>query len=877
MRSTSIRAITPVTAAVTAALYPGPAPIAQQADDAHVLDEIIVTATKRSSSVQDIPGAVQAITQESLSAMGAKTMEDYSRFVPSINVVTYGGSSSTVVFRGAITGGSYIGQSTSSVYLDEISVTQTGSQPTIRAVDIARVEALSGPQGTLYGSDAQAGTMRIVTNQPVMNAFEAVFDGEVRAGDESDLSYRGSLVFNIPLVEDRLALRVVGFQDRDGGFIDNVFGRTADWHGLTDRDGDGVIDNRAPAGFGTLDNSAVVEKNWNENEVQGGRMHLRWEMNDRWATTASYHYQKSEQGAGNVMDPFVGDLQVVRFHDDFRDEKFYMSSLTLEGDMEFAQLVAAVSYYDREVLSVEDVTTYVHYWTAAYCHDSAYTQADYPYYWANPETGNIVWWPVYCTGPTVDADAFNADFSPSNDDKLTFEVRLQDEGELFDWIVGAYYEESKDSYSDAFAIPTTGGRDVLGADNLYADSVSRDFWEWYWSKDFSDMTESWLSLHHTDWEQKAVFGEATWHINDHLDLTLGGRYFDRSNTNYYGVNHPGRVYHFEGEPAGGSDREYRLANELRPPGRTGEETQFIPKVSLSYQFDRDRMVYGLYTQGKRQGGINRSRGEPFFPNTYESDLMNNYEVGYKSYFADGKGRFNLTAYYMLWEDYQLQVVDPSQTPCIDPDTGLPDPSLAVPGVCGQPWQSVIGNLGEAHIQGVNVELDYSPNENWMFGLNFEDMEAETDTAHDLDGDDIPNLTKGMRLPLVPTYKASAWIEYRQPTRLLGATEMSVRTQWSTAGDSLNRLEPLSPVDEPNAQFGNPGYTIGDLRAGIVGEDWQFDVFVNNLTDERAWYTIGSGQYLWAAAQTVEGRAHHQNVYVNRPIEFGVRYMKRWGD
>ncbi|MEX1266424.1 MAG: TonB-dependent receptor, partial [Woeseia sp.] len=326
-------------------------------------------------------------------------------------------------------------------------------------------------------------------------------------------------------------------------------------------------------------------------------------------------------------------------------------------------------------------------------------------------------------------------------------IRLQNDGELFDWLVGAYYEESIDSYNAPFAIPTTGGRDVFGADNLYGDSVSRDFWEWYWSKDFSDMTESWLSVHHTDWEQKAVFGEATWHINDHLDLTFGGRYFDRNNTNYYGVNHPGRVHFDEGEPWG-SDREYRLANELRPPGRTGEETQFIPKVSLSYQFDRDRMMYGLYTQGVRQGGVNRSRGEPFFPNSYESDLMNNYEVGYKSYFADGKGRFNLTAYYMLWEDYQLQVIDPSNEPCINPDTGMADSSLSIPQECGQPWQSVIGNLGEAHIQGVNVELDYSPNENWMFGLNFEDMEAETDTAHDLNGDDVMDLTEGMRLPHV---------------------------------------------------------------------------------------------------------------------------------
>ena len=129
-----------------------------------VLEEIVVTATKRSLDVQDIPASVQAITQDSLTAMGAKNMEDYSRFVPAVNVVSYGAGDNTIVFRGAITGNSYIAQSTSSVYLDEISLTTTGSQPSIRMVDIERVEALSGPQGTLYGSDAQAGTMRIITN-----------------------------------------------------------------------------------------------------------------------------------------------------------------------------------------------------------------------------------------------------------------------------------------------------------------------------------------------------------------------------------------------------------------------------------------------------------------------------------------------------------------------------------------------------------------------------------------------------------------------------------------------------------------------------------------------------------------------------------------
>jgi len=889
MQAPSRQSITPVAAAVTAALYPGVAVHAQQADDsAYALEEIIVTATKRAVSVQDIPATIQAITQESLAAMGAKGMEDYARFVPSVNVVTYGGSSSTVVFRGAITGPDYIGQSTSSVYLDEIAITQTGSQPSIRAVDLERVEALSGPQGTLYGSDAQAGTMRILTNKPVMNTYEAIFDGEVRGGGDSDMSYRGSLVFNIPLVEDKLAMRVAGYNDRDGGYIDNVFGRTADWHGMGDRSD--PANNKAPAGWGTLDNAHAVDDNWNENDVYGGRVHLKWDMTDTWSATASYHYQNSEQGGDNSFDPYVGDLQVIRFHDDYRNEEFNMASLVVEGDMDFAQLVAAVSYFDRNWDGMSDITTYAHYWASGYCHDSNYTPAYidanpqyFPYYtsanvWANPDTGYVVWWPVYCQGTTVDGDFYSAYPYFGNDDKLTAELRLSSQGDTFDWIIGGYYEESKDSWLAPFATPTTGGPDGAGADNLYQQSISLQYWEWYFSNYYGtpttlpQATSHWSSGSHTDWDQFAVFGEVTWHITDELNLTVGGRYFDRSNENFYFVNHPGGTQFNEGEPdtAVSSTRQFRVGNNLRPFGREGEESDFIPKVSLSYAFSDDQMVYGLYTQGVRQGGINRARGQPFFPTSYDSDLMNNYEIGYKSSFADGRGRFNVTGYYMLWEDYQLSIVDPSQEPC-------PDPNDSIPGTCGQPWQQVIANLGEAHIQGVNVELDYSPNENWVFGLNYENIEAETDTAHDLNGDGSSNLTKGLNLPLVPSSKASAWIEYHVPTEFLGGDTFFIRTQWSHTGDSVNLLEPLSQQIEPNAQFTNSSYVIGDVRAGIVGEDWQVDLFVNNVTDERALYTINTGQYEWGAAQLADGRARHQSVFTNRPLEVGLRYMKRWGN
>lgn len=880
METYNRKLLTPLAGAIAAALYPGASAVAQDAQDDQeaselALEEVIVTATKREVSIQDIPMSIQAITQETLAAMGAKTMEDYARFVPSMNIVTYG-SSSTVVFRGAITGSGWIAQATSSVYLDEISITQVGSQPTIRTVDIERVEALSGPQGTLYGSDAQAGTLRIITNKPVMNEFQTILDTELRGGSDSDMSYRASLVFNVPLVDDKLAMRLVGFSDLDGGFIDNVPGHTPDWFGLGDRsDPD---NNQAPAQFGTLDNAASVDKNWNEDEVYGGRIHLRWEVNENWAATGSYHLQRGERGGDNAMDVFVGDLETVRFHDDWREEDFDMGSLVVEGDMGFAQLVAAFSYYDREIEAVSDATAYTHYWNARYCHDSYYTLDDYPYYWANPDTGNIVWWPPYCSGPSVDSDYLSAYYTPGKEDKLTAEIRLTGSGEVLDWLVGVYYEDSTDSWLDPYHTPTGGGRVVdTIADSTYANSISRQWNEWYYGGDWSHTTSNWSAGQETEWEQTAIFGEFTWHINEQWDLTVGGRYFDRSNTISYWVNQPGRLNPNEGRFA--NDPFYRAKHDGEAKPRDGSQSDFVPKLSVTFRPNDDHMVYALYSEGVRQGGVNRSRGDPFFPTIYDSDLMTNYEMGYRSSFAKGKGRLNLTLYHMAWEDYQLQALDPTFVNCIDPETGqsVPPTTLKIPHVCGQPWQTVIANLGEAHITGFNISADYAPSENWMLGGNFEKMEAETDSNHNLDDDPGLEIKAGWRLPLTPDYKAAAWAEYRRPTDWLGAGDLFVRLQWSFTGDSMSRLEPLSPETTSTPQWTNPSYNIGDLRAGLVGEDWQLDVFINNLTDERAIYSYSSGPpIVWPAGQIAEGRPHHLDAYVARPRELGVRFMKRWG-
>ncbi len=844
-------ALTPLAAAISAALHPAPLVAAEQdGDSGYALEEVTVTARKRTESVQNIPSSIQALSEETLKDMNARGLADYSRFIPAVNVVNYQNGSSTIVFRGAtIEGGGYIAQATSSVYLDEISVTSTGDQPSIRMVDIERVEALAGPQGTIYGSDAQAGTLRIITNKPEMNRFGAVIDASMRANNEGEGSYDGSVVLNFPLVEDKLALRLVGFAAKDGGYIDNVLGRTPDVN---------TVGNTI-AGFGTLDNAAFVKKDANDSEVSGWRAALRWEINDDWAATVSAIHQLTESGFDNDYDPNVGDLETIKFFNDFSDDEYDMYSLTIEGDLGFAQLVSATSYYDRDIKTVYDITVYHHYWAGLYCQTYADPgAASYPYYFRNPGNADeVIFWGSYCNAPTAEGDYLAAYSAPAQQERFTQEIRLSSQGDTLDWLVGLYYEDSTNAWQADFGFPTS---------NDYQDSVALKFMEFYYGDGvagaFPDARETWYSDSSTDWEQKAIFGEAVWHATEKLDITVGGRYFDRTNNNIYFVEHPNNNLLDEYLDADGNPAI---------PDHKGDETEFVPKLSVAYHINPDTMVYGLWTVGYRPGGTNRTRGEPFYPTNYDADKMTNWETGVKTMFADGRARMNVTAFYMDWEDFQLEIVDPSLRICPSGNT-----SDKIAGECGQPWQAIVANAGDAHILGVSVEFDMAMTDNLLVGLNAQWLEAETDSTLDLDGDGTIDVVKGNTLPITPEWKSSAWATYSQSVSWFGASSAFARLQWSYQSESNNILQPTE-YEPQHPQIVNESYNIGDFSVGLEADTWELTLFVSNLTDERAQYTHLSGTRIAAWGSTTEGRVSVASRYTSRPREAGVRFIKYFGD
>ena len=220
---TKTQKVTSVAAAVSAALAGYTTTQAQ-------LEEIVVTATKKAESLQDIAGSVQAITEDQLKKAQVVNMEDYAKLIPSMSYVNYTPGTGKVYFRGiADDNGTFIAEESTALYIDEQPVTQAGMAVDVRMIDIARIEALAGPQGSLYGSSAQSGTIRIITNKPDPSGFSASTDLTLRASATSprnEDSWEISGMVNVP-ISDNFAIRAVGFTATDGGYVDVVDGQSA--------------------------------------------------------------------------------------------------------------------------------------------------------------------------------------------------------------------------------------------------------------------------------------------------------------------------------------------------------------------------------------------------------------------------------------------------------------------------------------------------------------------------------------------------------------------------------------------------------------------------------------------------------------------------
>jgi iron complex outermembrane receptor protein len=495
-----------------------------------MLEEVTVTARKREENLQMIPQSIQAISAQTIEQAGLRGMDDYVRFIPSLNIVQANPGTAKVVFRGiADAQSTFIAEPSAAVYLDEQSLVVTG-QPNPRLVDIERIEALSGPQGTLFGASAQSGVLRIITNKPDPTAFDAYIDGDIGTTKHGDMSYDVSGMVNIPL-SDTWALRLVGFTAKDGGFIDIV-------EGTTPR-------------FDLFKNEGAPQDNFNDVKISGGRISARWFMTDNWTMTAGIIYQKTKSDGRSEHDPVhAGDLNLVRFKPEFEydDQDWTQYSLTFEGDLGFADFISATSYFTRDWTYTQDTSVGYASYFGTFCYNPYFIA--YSKYCFQPQS---LYDSTYYRGAYYN-DPIGYLQNVQNNSKFSQEFRLFHQGDTFDWVAGFFYEKSKEDWQ--FTTFTDGYDESHAMDNYLSGRLLPDD---------AIPTQSpggawWFSADDTTWKQWAIFGEMTWHITDSWHLTGGFRWFDRKmNKSYfaetprYNLNSDG-VLHPSGSETTGCQR-----------------------------------------------------------------------------------------------------------------------------------------------------------------------------------------------------------------------------------------------------------------------------------------------------------------------------------
>jgi iron complex outermembrane receptor protein len=324
--------------------------------DNSTVGEIIVTATKRSENLQDVPISIQALTPLLLDQHQVESFDDYAKLLPSVSFQSFGPGQSQLFFRGISSGGDGLhggSQPATSTYIDETPLTTIANGVDLHIYDVQRVEALSGPQGTLYGASSLSGTLRVITNQPNPAGFSAGFDAE--ANKFSAGTGGGTLegYVNIPL-GPKAAIRLVAFDEEDGGYIDNVPNTRI----FDVNDGTGNI-LQVP-----FSNTALVRKDFNTVDTHGGRAALKLELTDNWTITPMVIVQDQKAKGDFLYDPRLGHLRVSDFQPSLNVDKWYDAALTIQGKIADWDVLYSGSYFSRKVDNHADYSYYSVYYNS---------------------------------------------------------------------------------------------------------------------------------------------------------------------------------------------------------------------------------------------------------------------------------------------------------------------------------------------------------------------------------------------------------------------------------------------------------------------------------------------------------------------------------
>lgn len=570
-------------------------------------DDIIVTALKREESLQNVPLSIQAIGTERLDQLQVQEFQDYVKFLPSVTIQQGGPGFAQVFFR-SVASGENANHSASlptvGIYLDEQPITTIQGALDIHVYDVARVEALAGPQGTLYGASSLAGTIKIVTNQPDTSRFYGEAGVEVNSVKSGDFGTTFEGFVNAPL-SSNVAARLVGWYRRDGGYIDNI-----------------LASRTYPSSGITQSNANLVEKDYNDVETYGGRLALGIDLDENWTVTPSLmgQVQKADgsfaqERNGDGTSP--GSYKTRQYNPEGSDDKWYNAGLTIEGKLGNWDLTYAGGYLRRTTRVDSDYSDYAYFYDAL---------AGYGAYFTD-NAGNLVNPNQYIEG----IDRYKKYFSE-------FRVSSPQDSRLR-LIAGLFWQRQEHNIEQNYII-----------DNI-ADAITVTGTD----------SNIWLTKQIRTDRDIAGFGEVSFDFTDNLTATGGIRVYKYKNSlkGFFGFSagYSSRTGEAACFNTDGTRQNENPAGTLAPPlvagspctnvNRTTSDTDFIHKLNLTYKIDDDKLIYATWSRGFRPGGINRRGTLP----PYLADQLDNYELGWKTTF--GRFRWNGAVYQLDWDDIQL--------------------------------------------------------------------------------------------------------------------------------------------------------------------------------------------------------------------------------
>jgi outer membrane receptor protein involved in Fe transport len=817
------RSLSPIATAVLAAVG-GQAALAQ---DSGGLEEVVVTAQKRAENMQDVPISIDAIGTEKLEQLNISNFTDYVRMLPSVAAtpsVGAGAGFSAVYMRGIVTGGD--GQATTSLpsvgtYLDEQPVTTIQGNLDLHLYDIARVEALAGPQGTLYGASSQAGTIRIITNKPEVGKFASGYALEGNTISDGGNGYTAEGFVNVPL-GDRAALRLVGWKTKKAGWIDNLRGTR-----LYPGDVSTAADNF------TVDNAALAKDDYNTLDTVGARAALRIELNDNWTLTptAQMQDQESKGSWGDDLSNFApGTYAVKHYREEYVKDKWYQLGLTVEGQIGSLDLTYSGNYLNRDVDASFDYSDY------SYWYDNLYTSGYFAGLFLNNAGGRPN--PAHSF---INNDAYS---------KQSHELRLStDQSKRLRGLIGFFYQKQKHDFEQPFG-------NIAGL----ADTMLMNRDEPNGTKYPGVVYLNSLDRVDTD---KAVFGQIAYDITDSLELTVGARFFEPEVTvnGFFGFglgfsparapsgSEPGAVANggsgaFSPMGQGWSrNGEYRCKSQAaykdapcQNVNKGIAESEHIGRANLSWKASDDAMLYLTWSEGYRPGGINRNP----FAGDYVADFLTNYELGWKTTWLDNRLQFNGALFMQSWDDFQISFQ-------------------------GANGITQVANGPSAEVNGLETQLQWLPVDELLISATaaFYDSELKDDYSNfDAAGNVVSvNAPKGTALPITPKFKGNIVARYGFN---LGGFDAHVQGSVAHAGKAASRL-----ALDANAIIGDiEANTTADLSAGIAKDNYTIELFVQNVGNEDA--------ALYKTAQCAESVCGVQPYGVRpQPRTFGIKFAQKF--